>query len=228
MKNKKMLLIIGVLVVVLLLVGYFLFWQKKSFKQEYVIKEWNSYAQNVMISIDDDTIVKYIKSTENDASPEVETGGENTLFTITGLKKGSATVYVDVLNDDGVVESSKKYYFEVNDDLKVRLVKVSDTKNYVIKKWHIFSQRVVLVVDNDKVIKAIKSDLTDNSENATGGKLTLYTLTGLKKGSTEVTVSVLNDDGSPESSETYYFEVNNKLELKLVKTEVNSSVIDVD
>ena len=64
--------------------------------------------------------------------------------------------------------------------------------------------------------------------------LTISALVGTRGIVTDVELSsegqeiVLNDDGSPESSETYYFEVNDKLELKLVKTEVNSSVIDVD
>lgn len=122
MKNKKIGLIIGVLVIILVLVCCWLFFkQGKKEGEEYVIKKWHNFNQNVEILIDDDTVVDAMISAESDSDDDALTGGEYAVFSIKGLKKGRTMVTISVINEDSSAESSETYYFEVNDKLEVKL-----------------------------------------------------------------------------------------------------------
>ena len=117
MKNKKIGLFIGVLVMVFLLVGC----DKNNHEKDYVITKWHSFDQNVEVSIDNDAIVSVDMSSEEDSNDDALTGGEYAVFTIKGLKKGSTMITVNVINSDNSVDSSETYYFEVDDKLVVKL-----------------------------------------------------------------------------------------------------------
>lgn len=117
MKNKKIGLFIGVLVMVFLLVGC----DKNNPEKDYVITKWHSFDQNVEVSIDNDAIVSVDMSSEEDSNDDALTGGEYAVFTIKGLKKGSTMITVNVINSDNSVDSSETYYFEVDDKLVVKL-----------------------------------------------------------------------------------------------------------
>lgn len=122
-------MIIGAIIfVILIIVGVlFLFKTEPDVEivknQKYVIKEWNNFAQRVYIDVVDESIVSYVKSTEN-----VSTGGEYTIYNIIGLKEGKTKVTVNVINPDGTYESIKDYELAVNNELKIEELSVSITK----------------------------------------------------------------------------------------------------
>ena len=118
MKNKKIITLIITILVVLAIVICCILLKQKANKETYTIKEWSTQAQTVSIEIEDETMINVVKSKEADQEG-TKTGGEYTLFTITGLKKGTTSAIVNIINEDGSVESSKKYHLEVSNDLKV-------------------------------------------------------------------------------------------------------------
>ena len=221
MDLKKIVIIIAFVMIVCLGFSVVFF---KGEKQEYVIREWNNYAQTVNVDIADEKIITATKSVEPDSKPGVVTGGQYTLFTIRGLKQGTTTVTVTVVNPDSSVELSKVYYLEVNRNLDVKLQKVEnidisndEDKQYVIKEWNNYAQTVKIDIADEKIISATKSVEPDGKPGVvTGGQYTLFTIKGLKSGTTTATVTVVNPDNSIELSKVYYLEVNDNLEVSLV------------
>lgn len=118
MKNKKIIILIITILVVLAIAICCILLKQKANKETYTIKEWSTQAQTVSIEIEDETMINVVKSKEED-NKGAKTGGEYTIYTITGLKEGTTTAIVKVINEDGSVESSKKYHLEVSNDLKV-------------------------------------------------------------------------------------------------------------
>ena len=125
MKDKKLIILIISAIVVLFIVGCWFLLRSNDASENYIIKQWSNFAQRIDIEIADKTIISSTESIES-SHLGVETGGSNTIFTITGLRKGNTTATVKVFNSDGIIESSKKYYFEVSDDLKVKLVEMQE------------------------------------------------------------------------------------------------------
>ena len=128
MRNKSIIIIILV-VILLAIAGWWFFLRTNTNTKTYTIKEWNNYAQTVEISISDNTILKTEKSSEPDNNTGALTGGEYTIFTITGLKKGKTTAIVTVYNSDYSVEKQTVYDFEVLEDLSVHNLSESSVTN---------------------------------------------------------------------------------------------------
>ena len=235
MKNKKILVIGAIISVILIIVGVlFLFKTEPDVEivknQKYVIKEWNNFAQRVYIDVVDESIVNYVKSTENDAPEGADTGGENTLYTITGLKEGKTKVTINIIDSNDFIVNSNEYYLNVDNNLNVTLDKKEKNefdvyKNYVIKEWNNFAQRVEAIIENEDIVKYIEFKTADSKENvATGGEYTIYNIIGLKEGKTKVTVNVINPDGTYESIKDYELSVNSELKIE----ELSVSITKVD
>lgn len=224
MKNKKNLLIIIAIVVIILVACiscYFLFKSKDNTdKEKYVIEQWCSFEQRIIVDVEDKSILKYTKSTLENKDSNLLTGGQNSLFEIEGLKEGSTTVTVSVINSNDFFDNKKIYYFDVNKNLDVIFKKVENAnieisafKEYVLNETCSLEQNIDIKVSDESIIKATKDNQTTD-EN--GGVNTLFIISGLKEGKTTATVTITNSDGSVASNKTYSFEVNQDLVVNLI------------
>ena len=129
MKNKWIWVLVVVAIIIVLACWWFLL-RKNADTKTYTIKEWNNFSQKVEISIDDDSILKVDKLTERDNnSSKVVTGGQYTIFKITGLEKGFTKAVVTIYNSDDTVEKQTVYEFEVLEDLSVKFLNESSVTN---------------------------------------------------------------------------------------------------
>jgi len=225
MKNKKNIIIIIVCIVIALVLIACWFLLRLESKKSYIIKEWSNFTQTISIDIEDESIISVTQKDDPDAQLGTLTGGENTLFVITGLKEGDTIATVNIINSDGSIESSKLYYFEINNSLDVNLQKIEEfdiqnslDNNYVIREWSNLSQNIKISINDESIVKVTKN-IESNIEMDSGGMHTLFTIIGLKKGNVTARIDVYNSDGTTEITKIYYFKVSDNLKVNLIKIE---------
>lgn len=184
----------------------------------YTFKVWNSLAETINHSISDKEVINVTSKTIQ-ADPNIETGGVNTEFTVTGKKEGSAIVTVNVeKSDDG--ETTIKifdYYFKIDQNLKVTFEKMTSSSKIDISRG--LRESVSSSVSQDNIISITKNDLSSGKDDSVK---TEFTVTGVKAGETDLTITITNDKNSVVSSKVYHYVVENDLDISLESIKVIS------
>jgi len=87
-------------------------------------REGHILTKTHKVSTDNDDVVSI--SEEQVDQGEVDTGGALYEFTVTAKKEGDATVILEIMDEQGHVETLKKYQVNINDDMTMSLYEIEE------------------------------------------------------------------------------------------------------
>ena len=116
--------------------------------------------------------------------------------------------------DGNEIENTKV----ITSNEKIYAVYEQINTTYTFTKFSIPSQKHQVINSNEQIIMVTNKMLPSDPNMETGGVVYEYTVKGLKTGKANITIELINTDGSKASSTTYYFEVDKDLNVKFLSS----------